>query len=233
MFVGDSGTYPGPTNVWQDLAPTVGAKLPDQNVFPDPQTQIWNYLGPRNSVYVCPGYNRVRGAVGIQSYSAGIWHVECTGYGYNTSGIGARNAAANLGLGGKLLGPDGAGTWVPIRESNVVRPVDMIALGDAVLNPGYSPPPSDIGWGEPELSFGINYDGFYNRLVRMLPSADPGVQRVRRRHNARWNVAFCDGHVETLSGRQLFDYGDDGVLRRWNNDNQPHRELAEPVPPEP
>jgi prepilin-type processing-associated H-X9-DG protein len=52
-----------------------------------------------------------------------------------------------------------------------------------------------------------------------LPQAD------LKRHAGRFNVSFCDGHVENLRPAQLFDTRQDAVLKRWNRDNQPHREL--------
>jgi len=39
---------------------------------------------------------------------------------------------------------------------------------------------------------------------------------------------FCDGHVEGLKVRDLFDLGQDRVLKRWNRDNLPHREVLVP-----
>jgi prepilin-type processing-associated H-X9-DG protein len=48
----------------------------------------------------------------------------------------------------------------------------------------------------------------------------------QRRHNLRFNVLFCDGHVETLKIDDLFSVASDAVLDRWNNDGQPHRELV-------
>ena len=37
-------------------------------------------------------------------------------------------------------------------------------------------------------------------------------------------MTFCDGHVEGLNLRNLFDVRRDDVLKRWNRDNLPHRE---------
>ncbi len=48
----------------------------------------------------------------------------------------------------------------------------------------------------------------------------------QRRHYARFNVLFCDGHVETLRISDLFAIRSDAILSRWNNDGQPHRDLA-------
>ncbi len=44
---------------------------------------------------------------------------------------------------------------------------------------------------------------------------------------AERNIVFCDGHVESLTPRQLFDYHDDTVLSLWNKDYLPHQELTQ------
>ncbi len=36
-------------------------------------------------------------------------------------------------------------------------------------------------------------------------------------------VAFCDGHIENLKTNALFSTGT-SMLKRWNYDNEPHRE---------
>jgi hypothetical protein len=41
-------------------------------------------------------------------------------------------------------------------------------------------------------------------------------------------VVFCDGHVEGPRLQTLFSNHSDGVLKRWNRDNQPHRERLIP-----
>ncbi len=48
----------------------------------------------------------------------------------------------------------------------------------------------------------------------------------QRRHGTRFNVFFCDGHVETLRISDLFTTQSDAVPARWNNDGLPHRELV-------
>ena len=49
--------------------------------------------------------------------------------------------------------------------------------------------------------------------------------KYQRRHNLRFNVLLCDGHVESLDTTRLFSLRPE-VMARWNNDNQPHPELA-------
>ena len=53
------------------------------------------------------------------------------------------------------------------------------------------------------------------------------VRATRNRHNGRYNISFCDGHVEAIHRDQLFRQSDD-ALKRWNNDNQPHADLLTP-----
>ena len=46
-----------------------------------------------------------------------------------------------------------------------------------------------------------------------------GAKNQRR----KFNKTFCDGHVETEDFNKPF-IDSDTYLRRWNIDNQPHRE---------
>jgi prepilin-type processing-associated H-X9-DG protein len=52
------------------------------------------------------------------------------------------------------------------------------------------------------------------------------ANRAARRHASRANVVFCDGHVEDRRFDSLFAEHD-GAWRRWNNDNEPHRETRQ------
>jgi len=170
-----------------------------------------SYLGPVNSVWVCPWYNRVRGWVGPSSYS----------YGYNI--VGAINAASRgyLGLSGSWTN----GVFVPIRESQVVNPSEMIALGDAVLVT------DSIGGGGPIRGW-LGLTGYFGDLtptivgsiIPGLPANDSAVRGMKQRHAGRWNMGFCDGHIESLRPSSLFNTNNLDQRRRWNNDHQPHAE---------
>jgi len=100
----------------------------------------------------------------------------------------------------------------------------MIALGDAVL-----------GWGNQSGYGGFILEaGMYSQALRPSPSAGDNLSLedmkapYRRRHSTRFNVLFCDGHMEYLRAAQLFDVGQDAVAQRWNKDNKPHRDLLPP-----
>jgi len=81
-----------------------------------------------------------------------------------------------------------------VPESRVRVPSDMVAIGDG---PGQLFP--------------------YSVIEAMTA---PGVDDA---HNGGANAVFCDGHVEYGKLRSWFK-ADDAHRRRWNNDNEPHRE---------
>jgi prepilin-type processing-associated H-X9-DG protein/prepilin-type N-terminal cleavage/methylation domain-containing protein len=194
------------------LAPYTGAKWPIWN----PDTQQFT---PDNPVLGCPAYDRLPNR---------IYDWQLGSYGYNGSGL------TNLGL-IAWTDPQCLLTAMPpdptLRDSQVVNPSDMIAIGDAIL--GQSLP--IYGSGVPRGAAG-DYDlapvntGWIFLIWAQLghapysPDYAPVLGFYKQRHNGRFNVLFCDGHVEGLKVRDLFDLGQDRVLKRWNRDNLPHRE---------
>jgi prepilin-type processing-associated H-X9-DG protein len=100
----------------------------------------------------------------------------------------------------------------------------MIALGDAVLWPvpgnattlDYQQPPR----GNFNLSQAF-WPGLFDVVIGLGNAGDPAMNAVAQRHKRRWNVSFCDGHVETLASRDLFPMTNAPSTRRWNFDNQP------------
>jgi prepilin-type processing-associated H-X9-DG protein len=144
-------------------------------------------------------------------------------YGYNANGT--QFAYSKLGLGGYLTDPDDYDSAVAIKESSVVAPAEMIALGDAnqmwLLPPilrafyGVTGPTSYSGYGRLDIN-------------SWLRSTAPGfggsagiLQASNARHRGNLEIVFCDGHVEGIRTGNLFDRSD-ANLRRWNNDNKPH-----------
>ena len=195
------------------------------------------YLGPRQGIFACPGYNRVRGLFlggpPWPPYPNNILH---GAYGYNAVGAltWGEDGAGFLGLGGLTNShPTPLGPWVSGQtpESAVVSPSDMIAIADALLQPYFvgsvvgSPAPGGRADLAPD-----NDVKLWNECVVGLPAGDPMVEAVQRRHGGRWNTGFCDGHVEGLRGRDLFDWRRPDVARRWNCDHQPHNEGWTPPP---
>jgi len=176
----------------------------------------WVYLGPQNSVWACPAYNRLRGWIG--PYSS---------YAYNGAGANPtanpRGMVPALGLNGTV---DDNTTFIPTRESQVLCPSDMIALGDAILKPDWLSPGYPLSPTIGDLSGFWQGIRTYRSVMPGLPANDSGVRAMKQRHGGRWNIGFCDGHVETLRPERLFDITDTIQMQRWNNDHQPHNDLA-------
>jgi prepilin-type processing-associated H-X9-DG protein/prepilin-type N-terminal cleavage/methylation domain-containing protein len=130
-----------------------------------------------------------------------------TQYAYNASGTAPLYSPANLGLGGfwhdKVHGVT--------RESQVLAPSDMIAVGDVeagattTLPPGF--PMGRTFMGSPIYDVASTNQMFWPGSI----------------HNRRANILFVDGHVE--SGRQTnWIAATEAARRRWNNDKEPHPE---------
>ena len=179
------------------------------------------------SVFLCPGYSRFQ--------RTNLWGVASGAYGYNRAGVsfpidglvdgeGASPRNQQLGLGGEILErpvrPERVRT---IREHEVVRPAEMIAVGDSVIWKWWMGD-RNVPFGHSDLSIG---------MARPAIVAGNDWPYFRRRHSGRWNVLFCDGHVRTLRPRQLFAWRTDDVRRLWNKDGEPHREFPAIQTPDP
>jgi prepilin-type processing-associated H-X9-DG protein len=114
-------------------------------------------------------------------------------YGYNAFGVLPVGDWNGLGLYGHFEGD----RISPIRESEIVNPSDMIAMGDKL------------------------FGGF---MFMRDDLASNAKWKAPLRHEGKANVLFCDGHVESLKLEALFEDKSDAALDRWNRDHQPHRE---------
>lgn len=115
-------------------------------------------------------------------------------YGWNDWGYGPV-VNAGLGLGGDV----DAGLNSYVKDSQVKKPSDMIAIGDL-------PGPKNASL----IDFGANLDptdGTYGHS--QLPS---------NRHNYKTDLLFVDGHVEAPKRNDVTS-GTELWVRRWNNDN--------------
>jgi len=191
---------------------------------------FWDYFQPgapsSSGIHVCPSYARLGGYLSDNHGS----------YGYNNTGSHSPcPVGQELGLGGVDVedppNPSHAGLTglYPnqlhlIRDSEVVAPSDMVAIGDApLLYSDLVPPGFPTAMGFLDLSL-VGVDaGLELGLFPSQSSTDQGtVLLVRKRHGGRWNVVFCDGHVEYLKTGKLFDPRVPDILKRWNRDHQPH-----------
>jgi prepilin-type processing-associated H-X9-DG protein len=118
-------------------------------------------------------------------------------YGYNACGVsGLSPNNTYRGLSGNPISR-GEGC-MPVKESEVVCPSDMMAMGDS-------------------------FDGTHV-FARGFLAHKERVGFASSRHSAKANVVFCDGHVESPPLQLVFTDTNDTALVRWNRDHQPHRE---------
>ncbi len=170
---------------------------------------------PRRTILSCASYVRLKA-------------VDLFPYGYNMGGVSEsfppsyRPRNGGLGLSGMRLvdNPITSDELRPTKESDVLAPAQMIAVGDALIVKAQTP---GLVEGIDDFSWGIVMS------ISGLASVSMGPESQRRRHNSRWNVLFCDGHVATLRQSALFNGSDPGVRSLWNKDNQPRFEFA-PLP---
>jgi prepilin-type N-terminal cleavage/methylation domain-containing protein/prepilin-type processing-associated H-X9-DG protein len=119
------------------------------------------------------------------------------------------------------------------QENGVVNPSELICLGDAliwtIVLTG-SPKPVVLIDGtvlSPVSSPAMALWPEFGLLPKNEDLEHPEWRRLtRRRHDARFNIIFSDGHVENLKPQSLFDIRRDDVLTRWHRDNLPHREVV-------
>jgi prepilin-type processing-associated H-X9-DG protein/prepilin-type N-terminal cleavage/methylation domain-containing protein len=123
-------------------------------------------------------------------------------YGYNCGNVDPNdpNYTNWPGLGG--LYSRVSHTFIPITESEVIAPSDMMAIGDS-------------------------FDGTIG-LSRVPVAENAKYGNILTRHQGKANVVFCDGHVESPMLKFLFADTSDAALVRWNRDHQPHREKLMP-----
>ena len=197
MYVNDNRAYPGCYSV----TPQVYAAWP---------VRLFSVMGTNRSAFWCPAsrsdaawntnLNKTLGATGPNGvYDAyGVTLGSRFSYAYVDWGLNL-NARPQLGLGGDINGGFYQG---PVTESMVIRPVDMMMLGDITA------PANPVG--------------------KWPANLDPTQQDQwpSNRHNRRTDLMFADGHAQTGIRKQVIDPAN-GVWRaRWNNDNKPHNEVT-------
>ena len=172
--------------------------LADYHAYPG-----WAPAGSMSGVekiFVCPSSTiPIEAAASVDFAGLRIVSYAINGYGSGWD--------ADLGL-FRELGPGGQATLARVRESQLVAPSDMIALGDRhdwKRN-------WNAVWGFILIpTYGVDYGDEFE-------SWGPG-----RRHSGGANILFCDSHVEYGKYPQWVEHRED-VMRRWNRDHRPHRE---------
>jgi prepilin-type N-terminal cleavage/methylation domain-containing protein/prepilin-type processing-associated H-X9-DG protein len=220
MYAQDTGTYPYYYPLWEVSRDGWPAELQPylKSPLPEPNLSSWSsaptYLGPREGVWVCPAYNRLQGTFWNDESD---WAISRGAYGYNASGlqeVGDYHSSPSLGLGGQV---PTYGTPPPTRESQVLVPSDMIGIGDSFIT-------VDPLGGHAFLEEVFDYKFYYVEEVEGLPPGNPAIQAMRQRHWGKFNIGFCDAHVESLRTNDLVDLNNSAVAQRWNTDHQPHNQ---------
>lgn len=85
-------------------------------------------------------------------------------------------------------------------------------------------------WGYDHTTAGLSLlNSELKGLLFGVPANDRSVQAMKQRHGGKWNVSFCDVHMETLRPVDLFNMTNVAVAQRWNYDHQP-RDWLFPLP---
>lgn len=207
-FVDDFGYYP---NFWWARMPDPQGQPPEPGRPPE-DGSWWEALDetylkqPRTIMAEAPSVQRggVFFCPAVKRRPSGTFGWDQLDYGYNIHGS-SQGEEPLLGLGGHYQQPQ----RTPTRESEVLVPSDMYAIGDGVDNE--TDPARPIRDGLAIFPFPSDALQYYSRAQGF--------------HRGRANVVLCDGHVEDLRITRFFLDSSDGALQRWNKDHEPHREL--------
>lgn len=108
------------------------------------------------------------------------------------------------------------GDYLSVKESRVLVPSDMYALGDSYADLRGYKNASDNDWSS-HLGWMMGYQaGTEETAIQARISA-------RKRHGGYFSTLLVDGHVEHMRPSKFFGQSD-AAMRRFNNDNLPHRE---------
>ena len=198
MYVNDNRGYPGCYSV----TPAVYAVWP---------VRLFSVMGTNRNSFWCPAsradaawdpnINKTLGATDPNGVfdRFGITVGSRFSYAYVDWGLDL-NHNPQLGLGGDVNGGFYHGL---VTEAMVVKPVDMIMLGDVAA---------------PENPAGV-----------WPANLDPTQQDQwpSNRHNRRTDIMFADGHAQAAVRKVVIDPVQNNPWRsRWNNDNKPHNEVT-------
>jgi prepilin-type processing-associated H-X9-DG protein/prepilin-type N-terminal cleavage/methylation domain-containing protein len=219
-YVGDKGHYPV-----YNFDPSDGEGVTQQYWH----ERLLPYIGAEwaeKSPFVCSDYKGT-------TLSGNDNAVALGSYGYNAFGV--KLGYSSLGLGGTFSHTlisgdldDISSEGSKITDGDIRSTANMIGVGDATLiwmtksmiNILYGKDSDGGASGMAHLD--INYRNFVQR--KAYPLSDKIIDATEARHRGKYNISFCDGHVEELDRTRLHERSFRS-LRRWNNDNLPHRDL--------
>ncbi len=168
-------------------------------------TNLALYLKGSKEVFYCPSYKGNNTGL-IRFMSGNPWY-QGGSYAYNSMGVAGLAAAVWF----DATPGNSYGLGYPRREDpaprisvfKVANPADMLAMGDSV--PAQS----------------LLFQTYFIYL-----QADIGRPESSR-HEGALNMAFIDGHSETIKLPKLVENSELN-RRRWNTDNEPHPEIMMP-----
>jgi prepilin-type N-terminal cleavage/methylation domain-containing protein/prepilin-type processing-associated H-X9-DG protein len=134
------------------------------------------------------------------------WHHPVGSYGYNWGGTHKFDDENNNGLGLGRTFSYGKPFVPAIRESEVLVPSAMIAIGDSRVY-------RYLNWSKTEPGHGLGW---------LFPGTIPQEEQELKRHGKFVNALFADSHVETMQRQKFIDFKQ--TARNWNRDHEPHPE---------
>jgi|SRR5580658_4195028 prepilin-type N-terminal cleavage/methylation domain-containing protein/prepilin-type processing-associated H-X9-DG protein len=186
------------------------------------------HVGSKSLLFLCPSYARL---LNLTPYVAPMWDEQhgMGAYAYNQRGVWTPDAPFYLGLGGTAIASGLVPT--PTLEPDVRKPSLMVAITDSPIGPM----PSGASYqgqvyGMADFTDPSGFDD-YQAVIGQIPTGwDPICNQsvtsaIQQRHLNRWQVVFCDGHVQDCKTADLFNFNDNAVLSLRNKDNLPHREM--------
>ena len=179
-----------------------------------PKAQWNNAMIWTNQLYKCPAYE------GPTAFAAPL----DTFYNLGSYGFNAARDPADLNFRPGIRYADGPPVS-GVRESAILAPSDMIALGDGTLHwdVGYPDNLLPTGWKGKNGTFAYGLGIISKADRRGGRHGEDRVKELRaihRRHGGQQNIWFCDGHVEGIKYETLFAENET-ALRRWNINHEP------------
>jgi prepilin-type N-terminal cleavage/methylation domain-containing protein/prepilin-type processing-associated H-X9-DG protein len=166
-------------------------------------------------VFLCPlshGYQATGTYPDGRSQEATFW--PWSTYGYNAWGDG--DSSTSLGLSGSIRMDGSLGR--PTSDSAVQAPSRLIAFGDDFSRS------IRVDWDAGQSTESIIAPDMTHDDATVFSDIPYKQQFSFLAHHGRCNRGFYDGHVEPEDMRSPFNPSDED-LKRWNIDDQPHRDL--------